>query len=361
MIEVFENILMTTLNIFTDTASWLVISFIFAGILRNILTPEKFQKSLGNRKISSLVKATISGLLLPICSCGVIPLGFSMYYAGAYLGPTLAFMTSTPIINPVALLMTFGLLGPKIGIIYLITGLIAPIIVGVISNRFAGIELSVNYSINENPIIKFEEEKKGFVEKIISGMQWAFTDLGYPVSKYVVPGIALAGIILALVPQTYIQNYLGSPGMLSLGGIAILSGVMYVCAVGHIPFIAAIVAAGASPGTAITFLMTGAATNIPELISMYKLIGKRAVLLYFSLVTGISLIAGYITNLILLPDFVPFVNIKRTEGVIELAGNLIIAMPEVFKNICGIIIFLMFILSIWPNIKGFISTKGVEV
>ncbi|MDO7204721.1 permease [Paraclostridium bifermentans] len=50
---------------------------------------------------------------------------------------------------------------------------------------------------------------------------------------------------------------------------------MYVCAVGHIPFIAALVASGASPGIAITFLIAGAATNLPELISMYKVIGRE--------------------------------------------------------------------------------------
>ncbi len=361
MLEVLENIILTTISIFTDTASWLVISFIFAGLLRNILTPEKFQRSLGNTKISSLVKATISGLFLPICSCGVIPLGFSMYYSGGYLGPTLAFMTATPIINPVALLLTFGMLGPKIGIIYLITGLIAPIIVGIVSNKFAGKELCLDPSMEENPIIKLEEDEKNLLQKLVSGMQWAFTDLGYPVSKYVVPGMILAGIILALVPQSFIQGYLGNPGMVSLAGIAVLSGVMYVCAVGHIPFIAAIIAAGASPGTAITFLMTGAATNIPELISMYKLIGKRAVLLYFSLVTGISLLAGYIANLILLPGFVPFVNLEKTQGVLSLANSLILATPDMLKNICGIIVFIMFLLSIWPNLKALIPAKGAEV
>ncbi len=48
-------------------------------------------------------------MFLPICSCGVIPLGISMYYSGAYLGPVLAFMTSTPIINPIAVVLCLGL------------------------------------------------------------------------------------------------------------------------------------------------------------------------------------------------------------------------------------------------------------
>ncbi|MFR6349905.1 MAG: permease [Enterocloster aldenensis] len=47
-------------------------------------------------------------MLIPICSCGTIPLGISLYYSGAYLGPTLAFMTSSPMINPIAVILCWG-------------------------------------------------------------------------------------------------------------------------------------------------------------------------------------------------------------------------------------------------------------
>ena len=84
--------------------------------------------------------------------------------------------------------------------------------------------------------------------------------------------------------------------MISILGIAVLGSVIYVCAVGHIPLVAALVATGAAPGVAITFLMTGAATNLPELISIYKMIGKRAVMIYSSLVVFSSLIIGWLAN-----------------------------------------------------------------
>ena len=100
----------------------------------HVLTPRRFQKQLGNKKFSSLIKSTISGMFLPICSCGVIPLGISMYYSGAYLGPVLAFMTSTPIINPIAVVLCLGLLGPKVTIIYLIAGFLVPFLVGFLGN-----------------------------------------------------------------------------------------------------------------------------------------------------------------------------------------------------------------------------------
>ena len=120
ILDFFKDVLLASISILNGASGWLIISFIIAGLLHNLISPEKFQKSLGNKKISSLLKSTVSGMLLPICSCGVIPIGISMYYSGAYLGPVLAFMTSTPIINPIAVVLSLGLLGPDITIIYVI-------------------------------------------------------------------------------------------------------------------------------------------------------------------------------------------------------------------------------------------------
>ena len=123
-----KSTVLSALVALNGASGWLIISFFLAGVLHNVLSPRKFQHHLGNRKISSLIKATISGMFLPICSCGVIPIGISMYYSGAYLGPVLAFMTSTPVINPIAVVLSMGLLGPKISIIYVFSGFFVPMI-----------------------------------------------------------------------------------------------------------------------------------------------------------------------------------------------------------------------------------------
>lgn len=254
------------------SSSWMILSFFIAGLLHEFLSPEKMRKSsIGTKKVSGVFWSTISGALIPICSCGTIPLGISLYYSGAYLGPTLAFMTSSPMINPIAVILSWGLLGPKITIIYIITGLVAPMIIGIVANRFGGKEICL-YSEEEaaeRPIL-LEEETMSVMDKIKSGLHWSFTELSLTVSKYAVTGMLIAGLLFNIVPQSAIQTYLGNPGFISLFGITVIAALMYVCAVGHLPFIAAIVASGAAPGVAITFLMAGASTNIPELITIPK-------------------------------------------------------------------------------------------
>lgn len=352
VLELIQKVILASLDILNGASVWLVLSFVLAGLMHNLLSPDRLQRMLGNRKLSTLVKATVSGMLLPICSCGVIPLGLGLYYSGAYLGPTLAFMTATPIINPAAILLAYGFLGPQIATIYLIAGFFIPMLIGAAGNMLGGRELRAPGM--ENPIELAELESDGhisMVQKLQTGLQWGFLDMGVSVSKYVCLGMLLAGLILVLVPPSFIQQYLGNPGIISIAGVAVLGAIMYVCAVGHIPFIAALIASGAAPGLAITFLMTGAATNLPELISIYKMIGRRAALIYSSLLVSSSFLVGYLTNQLLMPGFVPFFDLTKTGHTIGLANNLTFAAPGPLRYLCTIIVIALGLYSLWPGIK----------
>ncbi|SFH99923.1 hypothetical protein SAMN05192551_10563 [Tindallia magadiensis] len=339
-----KEVLLVSIDLLNGASVWLVLSFLIAGMLHHFMSPAKLHQMLGNTKISSIVRATVSGMFLPICSCGVIPLGMSLYYSGAYVGPTIAFNIAAPIINPASLILAFGLLGPEIAVIYLIAGFTVPIIVGILGNWLAGPELhlpGMETCGEENRVLLEAEEEESFLQKLKGGIHWGFADMGAQVSKYVVPAMILVALLFMAVPPQFIQQYLGAPGVISIGGIALLASVMYVCAVGHIPFVAALLASGASPGVALTFLMAGTATNLPELISMYKLIGKRSVTIYAVSLFTCALLVGSITNALLLPGFTPVFDLARNQQTIDWAGFFIFAPPLVLRYIAsGIIIAL---------------------
>ena len=244
------RILNSSWNMLNSSSGWMIFSFIVAGVLHEFLKPEKVQKTaIGSSRVSGVFWTTISGMFIPICSCGTIPLGISMYYSGAYLGPTLAFMTSTPMINPIALLLAFGLLGKEVAIIYLITGFVAPMIIGIVANRFAKDELHIGMKRQKDeaaiqidtdeedgsePMIQLEFEEPGFWEKIKSGLRWSLTELSVTISKYTVTGMLIAGVLFNIVPQSFIQDYLGNPGFVSLFGITVVAALMYVLSLIHI-------------------------------------------------------------------------------------------------------------------------------
>lgn len=352
IIELLQKVILTALDILNGASVWLIISFVLAGLMHNMISPDRLQRMLGNKKISTLGKATVSGMLLPICSCGVIPLGLGLYYSGACLGPVLAFMTATPIINPAAVLLAYGFLGPQVATIYLVAGFVVPILVGIVANALAGPELRAPGLENPVVLVTLESaEQATLAQKLKTGLHWGILDMGVSVSKYVILGMLLAGLIVAIVPPVFIQQYLGNPGLISIFGIAVLGAIMYVCAVGHIPFIAALIASGAAPGLAITFLMTGAASNLPELISIYKLIGRRAMIIYSSVLISASFIIGYLTNIFLLPGFTPFFDLSKTSQTVGLANSITLGAPEPLRYLCSAVVLLLGLYALWPGFK----------
>ena len=358
IIDFLKNVIYSAISMLNSASVWIVFSFAIAGIMHEFVGTDKMKKStIGSTKLSGIFLSTITGMLIPICSCGTIPLGISMYYSGAYLGPVLTFMTSSPMINPIALILSFGLLGKEIAIIYLITGFVAPFLIGVIANKFAGDELYYKPAYKNNvKTIELAKQKKPVFRRVKAGLRWSFFELAVVISKYTVSGMLIAGVLFTLVPQTMIQYYLGNPGLISLLGITVVAALMYVCAVGHIPFIAALVASGASPGVAITFLMAGCATNIAELLSIRKMIGKRALIIYITTVILISEIVGYITNTILV-DFKPVLNYDAITHSISYANALIIEFPIWLKVFCSIVLIVYALVALYRYLKNRLFVK----
>ncbi len=347
-----RDVARSALSMLNSASAWMLFSFLIAGVIHEFINPETMRKSsLGSKKLSGIFWTTVSGMCIPICSCGTIPLGISMYYSGAYLGPVLTFMTSTPMINPIAIILAYGLLGRQIATIYVLTGFFAPMLIGVIANRFGGEELYYKPAYeNQQPRLQLKFKKPPVSERILKGIRWSYSELAMAVSKYTVSGMLIAGVLFTVVPQSAIQRYLGEPGMVSLLGITVVAALMYVCAVGHIPFIAALVASGAAPGVAITFLMAGCATNIAELLSIRKIIGKRAMLLYFVSVITVSELVGYLTNR-LLPNFEPVLDYDAVTHSIRNANVLILELPDWLKTLCSMVLVVYALIALLRWVK----------
>lgn len=361
MVAYLTDIGRASFNLLNMASAWIVISYLIAGALHDIIPVEKLHRHLGNKSFSALFKVTVSGVMLPICSCGTVPLGIGMYYAGAYVGPVLCFMTATPIINPIALILSYGLLGKKLTVIYFIIGIFFPILVGWIANMTSGEELyySPAYDAGNNVIPKISQDDRKIGERLRSGFLWMINDFALVISKYVVTGMVIAGFIMVTFPSSTIQKYLGDPSALSLINIAVLSTVMYVCAVGHIPFIAALIAAGASPGSAVTFLIAGASTNIAELISIYRMIGKRSAIIYGGVVSFFAVVLGYVTNLILLPSYQPQISVDHIDYSIQSANRLMIIFPKEFQYFCSGVILVFFVIAMYHKLMNFKETRSI--
>lgn len=303
-----------------ESAPWVVVSLVAGGLVHEFLPASGLQRLVNRKELAGMGGAVVLGALLPICSCGVVPLAISLHRAGVRIGPVMAFTAATPIINPAAVVLAFGLLGPQLATSYIALGLLLPFLLGLAAERWGRaprVRLPVMAAGRAAGV-----EVSGRSTRLLRALRWGLLELGPSVGFYLAVGILLAGGVMTAVPETWLEQYLGGDALLSLALVGVLGAMIYVCAVAHIPLVATLLAAGAAPGAAVVFLLTGTATNLPELIALYKTIGRRVVILYVALLVGLSFVAGVAINAWLLPGFKPVFDPLRGLDALERSARL---------------------------------------
>jgi hypothetical protein len=333
----------TVWQITSESAFWVIISLVVGGLVHEFLPSSRLRLLLNRRGQSAMAGAIVFGACLPICSCGVIPLAISLFKSGIRLGPVMAFAAATPIINPAAVILSLSLLGPQITIAYVFMGLILPYLLGIVTEKW-GNRISTAHTDDHGsatitdccstaasccstdttpaPIAISPVDSRSPGERIGMGLRWGLFDLGPTIAFYMLIGVLIAGVIAAFLPPSWVDTYLRENHVVALLAAALLGASIYVCAVAHIPLVATLLAAGAAPGVAIVFLVTGTATNLPELIALYNTIGKRTVIIYaVSLIIG-AMITGMLVNLWLMPDFSPVFDPVTSLELLDLGERL---------------------------------------
>ena len=318
-------------SITIESAPWLLLSLLVGGLVHEFLPTSNLRGALNQRGAAGLLGAVIVGALLPICSCGVVPLSVSLFRSGVRIGPVMAFTAATPIINPAAVIMSLGLLGPQLTAAYVALGLALPFVLGMLSERWGSAQIdATTQALADVPVAAPGPTDIPLAARVTRGLKWGLLDLGPSIGFYLAIGILVGALTTAVAPANWIKDYLGGGSLLGLLAIAVLGASLYVCAVAHIPLVASLLAAGAAPGAAIVFLVTGTATNLPELIALYHTIGKRTVVIYSVTLIVASFIAGLLVNAWLLPGFALSLDPLRGLEMITLGGKLQPSLSSAF-------------------------------
>ena len=238
-------------DLFMEMAPYLVLGFLLAGVLHVFFPKHKVHKYLGGKNLKSVINASLVGIPLPLCSCGVIPTGVSFHKNGASKGASVSFLISTPQTGVDSILATYSLMGLPFAVIRPIVALITGIIGGVATN-----------AVDESPVTEAPQSAVNEIKgnKFIAMLRYAFVDFLADIAKWLVIGLAIAAVITVMVPDSFFESYLSNPYLNMLLVLA-ASVPMYVCATGSIPVAMALLVKGISPGAAFVFLMAGPATN----------------------------------------------------------------------------------------------------
>lgn len=296
-------------------APYLLFGFLVAGILSVFIKPEWVERHLGRKGLWSAVKASLFGVPLPLCSCGVIPVGASLRRHGAGKGATTSFLISTPQTGVDSIFVTWSLLGPVYAIFRPVAAFLSGVLGGLLVTLFGGEDTAdTDIETNRPPTCNEACCADQGGSKIRHVLEYGFITLPEDIGPSLLVGLVIAGLIAALVPEGFFVQYLGA-GLLAMLVMMVLGIPLYVCATASVPIAAALMWKGATPGAALVFLMTGPATNAATVATIWRTMGGRTVALYLASVAGSALAAGLALDALFALPAVPMPEHVHEAGI----------------------------------------------
>jgi uncharacterized membrane protein YraQ (UPF0718 family) len=282
----------------------LVLVVFGVGILRSFFTPERTRRILAGKGESvGTVLAGLLGIVTPFCSCSAVPLFLGFVTAGVPLGVSLTFLISAPMVNEVALVLLYAMLGWKVAAIYLSTGLSVAMVSGWVIGRLRMEGHVEPWVFEARAEAGGLERHPDWTERIRYGLN-AVREVVGRVWLYVVLGIAVGAGIHGYVPENFLAGIMGKSAWWSVPLVVLIGIPMYSNAAGMIPIVEALLSKGAALGTVLAFMMAVISISTPEAIMLRQVLKPRLIGIFLGVVTVGILIVGYLFNVLPLHDMV---------------------------------------------------------
>ncbi|MDD3427426.1 MAG: permease [Caldisericia bacterium] len=332
----------------------LVPAFFIAGAISIFISQESVLKYLGAQanKVVAYGIASVSGAILAVCSCTVLPLFGSIYKRGAGLGPAIAFLYSGPAINILAIILTARVLGFEIGLARAVGAILFSIIIGVLMHfiflkeeternkklelirpdviivarplwqtalyifSMIGILVFVNWGKDEKiPIWNMIYHSKYYITLfflillVIILILWfkkdelkAWVKSSYDFAIQILPllfgGVLVAGFLLGrpgyegIIPSRWVSMLVGGNSLFSNFFASLAGAFMYFATLTEIPILQGLIGSGMGKGPALALLLAGPALSLPNMLVIRSVIGTKKTIVYMTLVVIMSTLTG---------------------------------------------------------------------
>lgn len=335
----------------------LIPAFFIAGAISAFISQAAVLKYFGAKanKILAYSVASVSGTILAVCSCTVLPLFSGIYKRGAGLGPAVAFLYSGPAINVLAMILTARILGWQLGLARAIGAIIFSVVIGLLMHVIFLKEERIHH-VNDDLILgevkesrplwrdavyffsmvavlvflnwsKPEEQGRGLwsllytYKWILSTLflsvvgfaviQWfkkeelqtwifATRDFALQMMPLLFIGIFMSGFFLGrpgsegLIPSGFVEALVGGNSFRANFFSALVSALMYFCTLAEVPILQGLISSGMGQGPALTLLLAGPALSLPNMLVIRGVIGTKKTLVYVFLVVIMATISGMI-------------------------------------------------------------------
>ena len=340
----------------------LVPAFFIAGAISVFVSQASVMKYLGPKanKFLAYGVASVSGTILAVCSCTVLPLFAGIYTRGAGLGPASAFLYSGPAINVLAIILTARVLGMEIGVARAAGAVVFSVIIGLLMafffreeerERAANGELAMSatdlpsrplwkvvlYMLSMVLILIFATWGKpktpvGFYEAVYSvhwylvgacliglglmlrswfskeelkewvGATWIFAKQILPL---LLGGVLVAGFLLGrpgndagIIPSRFVEGMVGGNSLWANLFASVSGALMYFATLTEVPILQGLMGSGMGKGPALALLLAGPALSLPSMIVIRSIVGTKKMLVYVSLVVVMATITGLLFGIL---------------------------------------------------------------
>ncbi len=333
----------------------LIPAFFIAGAIATFVSQASVLKYFGSKasKILSYSVASVSGTVLAVCSCTVLPLFAGIYTRGAGIGPATAFLYSGPAINVLAIVLTARILGWQLGVARAVGAVLFAIITGLLmafifrkedAEREAGqiylpdeeekgrtLLQEATFMLNMVLILIFAAfarpaEGSAGLWPFIFSIKWYLTIvlliiLGlilkawfkkderilwvqstWSFMKQIFPllgaGVLVAGFMLgrpghpALIPDQYIQQLVGGNSIWANLFASVAGALMYFATLTEVPILQGLIGAGMGKGPALSLLLAGPALSLPNMLVIGGVMGVKKTAVFCAIIVVLSTIAG---------------------------------------------------------------------
>ncbi len=334
----------------------LIPALFIAGAISSFISQNAVIRYFGTkaRKWVSYAVASVSGAVLAVCSCTVLPLFAGLYLRGAGIGPATAFLYAGPAINVLAIIMTARVLGWQIGVARAVGAVIFAIVIGLIMsslfrkeeesrlNRITiNEEESTGRTLTQNAIflavlvliLIFAAWSRppltsGFFYMVFT-LKWWFTaglfgvlvlilvrwfrreeipgwmDATWVFAQQILPllfiGVLAAGFLMGrpgldagIIPAAYVEQFVGGNSLQANITASVIGAFMYFATLTEIPILQALMGAGMGNGPALALLLAGPALSLPSMLVINSILGPKKTGTYILLVVIMATISGLI-------------------------------------------------------------------
>ena len=317
----------------------LVPAFFIAGAMAVLVTKGAVIKYFGSqaKRWVAYGVASVSGMLLAVCSCTILPLFAGIYNLGAGLGPAITFLYSGPAINILAIALTGAAIGWHMGLARGIGAVLFSIIIGIIMSLLfrkdekkrlgdieslpeersekSGIFLVLFFGVMVAILIISTSKLAPWIKialdlslinslaimvhhYFVEGEFRSWMEETWSLVKLVVPtllvGVFLVGMVTAVLPPEWISSYVGENTLGANFAASLIGALFYFSTLTEVPIVKGLMDLGMNQGPALALLLAGPAVSIPNLLVVNRIMGFKRTAAYFILVVIMASLTGWL-------------------------------------------------------------------